>query len=84
MGGWVISYHPNGAIRTYIIYSSGKVTFIENGEEWLGSLNAVKANATSSFMLHINRAPDYTSESQPRPSILVRLTRTAAHSRQNR
>jgi hypothetical protein len=57
VGSWVLTYHPNCAVRNYIIYSSGRVTFIENGEEWAGSLKAAKANANSSFMLRFDRDP---------------------------
>lgn len=62
VGTWGISYHPNAATRIYTIDKSGKATFSENGEEWAGSLIAVKPNANSSFMLRFDRDPEDRKE----------------------
>ncbi len=62
LGTWVISYHPNAATRTYTVYKGGKVTYIENGEEWAGSLIPVKAGATASFALRFDRDPEDRKE----------------------
>ncbi|MFT3880734.1 MAG: hypothetical protein QM703_13850 [Gemmatales bacterium] len=62
VGIWVITYHPNDAIRSYTIDKSGKTTFSENGEQWSGSLIPVKGRESTSFMLRFDRDPEDRKE----------------------